>query len=59
MAESTDPAPDDPEIPDEYPSAEGAEPELDDQPLGPPADADPDEAPLPGIPDGREPPSAG
>jgi hypothetical protein len=39
----------------------GATPEVDDQPMGVPADADPDEAGLPGIPDPEkeEPPADG
>jgi hypothetical protein len=39
----------------------GAEPEVHDQPMGVPADADPDEVSLPGIPDPEkeEPPTAG
>jgi membrane AbrB-like protein len=49
--------PDDPDIPDEPPPAEDGEPETDDQPLGPPADLDTEEAPLPGLPQ-KEPPQA-
>jgi hypothetical protein len=49
--------PDDPDIPDEPPPAEDGAPETDDQPLGPPAEMDPEDAPLPGIPE-REPPQA-
>jgi Transition state regulatory protein AbrB len=49
--------PDDPDIPDSPPPAEDGSPEADDQPLGPPAELDPDEAPLPGLPV-REPPAA-
>lgn len=39
----------------------GAEPEVHDQPMGVPADADPDDAGLPGIPDPDKgaPPDAG
>jgi membrane AbrB-like protein len=48
--------PDDPDIPDKPPPADDGEPETDDQPLGPPAELDPDEAPLPGLPE-REPPA--
>jgi hypothetical protein len=49
----------DEDIPPERPAEPGGgEPEDDDQPLGPPADMDPDDAPLPGLPD-REPPSGG
>jgi membrane AbrB-like protein len=49
--------PEDPDIPDEPPPAEDGSPEEDDQPLGPPAELDPAEAPLPGLPE-REPPQA-
>ena len=49
--------PDDPDIPDTPPSAEDGEPETHDQPLGPPADLDPEDAPLPGVPE-AEPPAA-
>jgi hypothetical protein len=55
---------DDPEIqweedvPDSPPDDEGAEPEIHDQPMGVPDDADPDDAPLPGLPE-TEPPSGG
>jgi hypothetical protein len=49
--------PADPDIPDEPPPAEDGSPELDDQPLGPPAELDPEDAPLPGLPE-REPPAA-
>jgi membrane AbrB-like protein len=49
--------PQDPDIPDEPPPAEDGTPEIDDQPLGPPAEMDPEDAPLPGIPE-REPPAA-
>ena len=49
--------PDDPDIPDETPDSDAVEPEVDDQPLGPPADLDVDAAPLPGLPD-NEPPAA-
>jgi hypothetical protein len=45
--------------PDEPPADErGGEAEIDDQPLGAPADMDEDEAPLPGMPE-KEPPDAG
>jgi hypothetical protein len=47
--------PEDPEIPEGMPPAEGGAPEIPDQPLGPPADQDADDAGLPGIPE-REPP---
>jgi hypothetical protein len=49
--------PEDPDIPDAPPPAEGGAPELDDQPMGPPAELDPDAAPLPGLPE-AEPPQA-
>ena len=49
--------PQDPEIPDDRPPAEAGDPEADDQPLGPPAELDPEDAPLPGIPE-NEPPQA-
>ena len=49
--------PDDPDIPDEPPPAEDGTPEVEDQPLGPPAELDPEKAPLPGIPE-NEPPAA-
>jgi hypothetical protein len=49
--------PEDPDIPDGTPPAEDGAPELEDQPLGPPADLDPDDAPLPGLPE-AEPPQA-
>ena len=49
--------PDDPDIPDAPPPAEDGEPETHDQPLGPPADLDPEDAPLPGVPE-AEPPAA-
>ena len=39
------------------PPAEDGTPETHDQPLGPPADLDPEDAPLPGIPE-NEPPQA-
>ena len=51
--------PQDPEIPDRPPPAPaGGEPELPDQPLGPPADLDEQDAPLPGLPE-NEPPASG
>jgi hypothetical protein len=50
--------PEDPDVPDSPPSGpEGPSPESDDQPLGPPAELDPDEAPLPGLPE-AEPPAS-
>ena len=50
--------PEDPDIPDTPPRGpEGPGPEDDDQPLGPPAELDPDDAPLPGLPE-AEPPAS-
>jgi membrane AbrB-like protein len=49
--------PQDPDIPDKPPPAEDGTPEVEDQPLGPPAELDPEKAPLPGIPE-SEPPAA-
>ncbi len=49
--------PDDPDIPDEPPPADDGSPEEDDQPIGPPADMDDDDAPLPGLPE-KDPPAA-
>jgi membrane AbrB-like protein len=49
--------PEDPDIPDEPPPAEDGSPETHDQPLGPPADMDEADAPLPGLPE-NEPPQA-
>jgi hypothetical protein len=49
--------PDEPDIPAEQPDPDAVEPEVDDQPLGPPADLDEDEAPLPGLPE-SEPPAS-
>jgi hypothetical protein len=49
--------PDDPDIPEDPPPSDGGESEVDDQPLGPPADLDPEDAPLPGIPE-SEPPAS-
>ena len=49
--------PEDPDIPDAPPPPDDGAPEIDDQPLGPPAELDEDEAPLPGLPE-REPPQA-
>jgi len=52
---STDPD----DIPDEVPPIDGGEgTEVHDQPLGAPDDLDPEDAPLPGIPE-AEPPSSG
>jgi len=49
--------PDDPDVPESPPPPGGGDPEIDDQPLGVPDDLDPDEAPLPGLPE-SEPPQA-
>jgi hypothetical protein len=49
--------PDDPEIPAEPPDPDAIEPEVDDQPLGLPAEPDEDETPLPGLPE-SEPPAS-
>ena len=46
-----------PEIPDELPPRD-EDVEVHDQPLGVPDDLDPDDAPLPGIPE-AEPPASG
>jgi hypothetical protein len=56
-ARETPITPEDPDIPPEPPPREDGEPEIDDQPLGPPADLDEDDAPLPGLPE-TEPPQA-
>ena len=49
--------PDDPDIPEDAPPAEDGSPEEQDQPMGPPADMDSGDAPLPGLPE-KEPPAA-
>jgi hypothetical protein len=49
--------PEDPAVPDIPPASGDGEPEIDDQPLGPPAELDEDDAPLPGLPQ-AEPPQA-
>ena len=49
--------PDDPDIPDGPPAADEGDPETHDQPLGVPAEMDPEDAPLPGLPE-KEPPQA-
>jgi hypothetical protein len=46
------------EVPHERPEEGAGEPEVPDQPLGAPADLDPEDAPLPGLPE-SEPPAAG
>ena len=57
MTETPDIAPDDPEIPEDPPPADASDPEIPDQPLGPPAELDEDDAPLPGVPE-NEPPAS-
>jgi len=57
MDETPDIAPENPDIPASRPPAEEGI-EVEDQPLGVPDDADPGEAPLPGVPE-KEPPAAG
>ena len=57
IVDETPITPDDPDIPDAPPGADDGEPEIHDQPLGVPAELDPDEAPLPGLPE-SEPPQA-
>ena len=48
--------PQDPDIPAEAPREPGGpEPEAHDQPLGPPAELDPEDAPLPGLPEAEPP----
>jgi hypothetical protein len=54
---SSDITPDDPDIPSDPPDPEDPSPEVEDQPLGPPADMDEDDAPLPGLPE-KEPPAS-
>jgi len=49
--------PEDPDIPGAPPAPGDGEPEIDDQPLGVPSELDPDDAPLPGLPE-SEPPQA-
>ena len=49
--------PEDPDVPASPPPPDDGAPEIDDQPLGPPADLDEADAPLPGLPE-REPPQA-
>ena len=43
--------PEDPDVPDEPPPSGDGDPEIHDQPLGPPADLDEDDAPSPGLPE--------
>jgi hypothetical protein len=49
--------PEDPDVPETPPAPDDGSPEIHDQPLGVPAELDPDDAPLPGLPE-REPPQA-
>jgi hypothetical protein len=49
--------PDEPDIPADPPAPEDGAPEVHDQPLGPPAELDEDDAPLPGLPE-SEPPAS-
>ena len=53
----SDITPDDPDIPDDPPAPEDPSPEVEDQPLGPPAELPEEDAPLPGIPE-NEPPAS-
>jgi hypothetical protein len=53
----SDITPSDPEIPDEAPEPDDGTPEVEDQPLGPPADMPEEDAPLPGLPE-NEPPAS-
>jgi len=57
MTETPDIAPEDPAVPDDPPPADDGSPEIRDQPLGPPAGLDDDDAPLPGVPE-NEPPAS-
>ena len=57
IVDETPITPDDPDIPDAPPEPGDGEPEIADQPLGVPADLDPEDAPLPGLPE-SEPPSS-
>jgi hypothetical protein len=49
--------PDDPDVPPAPPSPGEGEPEIPDQPLGPPSDLPEEDAPLPGLPE-SEPPAS-
>jgi len=57
MSETPDIAEDDPAVPEQTPPPGDPSPEVPDQPLGPPAELDEDEAPLPGVPE-KEPPAS-
>jgi len=50
--------PQDPDIPGAPPPPGEGAPEIDDQPLGVPEDLEPEDAPLPGVPE-SEPPQGG
>jgi hypothetical protein len=56
-ARETPITPEDPDIPATPPPPGDGSPEIDDQPLGVPGDLDPEDAPLPGLPE-NEPPQA-
>ena len=58
MSERPEITPQDPHIPADPPAPGDSSPELPDQPLGPPADLDPEDAPLPGLPEAEPPASA-
>lgn len=58
MSDSPEITPQDPDIPADPPATEDSTPEVPDQPLGAPADLDPEDAPLPGLPE-AEPPASG
>jgi hypothetical protein len=47
--------PEDPDVPADRPGADDGEPEVPDQPLGPPADLPEEDAPLPGLPESEPP----
>ena len=57
IVEKTPITPEDPDIPGGPPGSGDGAPEIDDQPLGVPSEADPEDAPLPGLPE-TEPPQA-
>jgi hypothetical protein len=57
IVDETPITPDDPDIPDAPPEPGDGGPEIHDQPLGVPAEPDPEDAPLPGLPE-SEPPQA-
>ena len=58
IVDETPITPDDPDIPDAPPEPGGGEPEIHDQPLGVPDDLDPEDAPLPGLPESEPPQGA-